>query len=83
MNDSKQTVIRGAKAITVQHASGYSVVYTQPINAKTGKPWQARRHVGVFNGDRHEAKAMACWLKTVTEAARASCGAHGRSLPTQ
>lgn len=34
----------------------------RPINAKTGKPWQASRTIAEFNGPGAKAKAMRAWL---------------------
>lgn len=66
----ERTLIRDNQAITVSHHTGYSQVYTQPINPHTGLPWQARRYIGSFQSSRHRTEAMALWLKKVTEAGK-------------
>ncbi|MFC5353534.1 hypothetical protein [Azospirillum himalayense] len=43
------------------------LVEKQPINQATGKPWQAKRTVKMFEADEVN-KAMRFWLYTVTAA---------------
>ena len=56
-------VVVDGKALIVYHGEYRSSVYTQAINPKTGKPWQATRESEYFSGEGREAKAMACWLR--------------------
>jgi hypothetical protein len=57
-----------------ENLPGVFVVGYQPINARTGKPWQAQRDFKVFKGDRAKAQALRHWLYTVN-AARKAAGA--------
>jgi len=54
--------IKGGKAWTVKINEDNAVVFSQAINPKTGKGWQARQDFRYFSGERFEAKAMRAWL---------------------
>lgn len=45
---------------------------TQPINAKTGQPWQASKDLVSFEGENARARAMRHWLYATTNAKKAA-----------
>lgn len=57
---TKHITIKDNRALIVSLHDGRGWVYEQPINAKTGKPWQAKRNMEIFD---NEAKAMWAWCK--------------------
>lgn len=60
------TAITPKRAVKIwqNEVSGTWVIDTQPINARTGKPWQATRRVTQFPIEQ-KAKAFKRWLEEV------------------
>lgn len=62
----RQQAIAGNRAFIVRQTFSNSeedfMLEYQPVNSKTGKPWQATRTIARFSGPNAKAKAMRAWL---------------------
>ena len=71
--DLKKTTIVGTRAYTLSiHAADNADVYWQPLNTRTGRPWQAKRAIGHYEGKLANMRALQAFNRCV--AVRASAG---------
>lgn len=62
----------GLRAYVVRLFEQGACFFTQPVNPKTGRPWQAHRDHAQFHGDRAKGQALRHWLYTVAAARKAA-----------
>lgn len=68
----KHQAIIGDRAYIVHQTfsdsdNDFQVVW-QPVNPRTGKPWQATRQIARIQGERAKGKAMRIWLMECNKA---------------
>ena len=62
----EQTTIVGRHAVTVVFwEPGNAEIYSQSVNPKTGKPWQARRNIRHFFGTYASMKALIAYEREI------------------
>ena len=63
-----KTTISGTRAYTLSiHAADNADVYWQPVNPRTGRPWQAKRFLGHYEGKLANMRALQAFNRCVVK----------------